>query len=111
MFRVLPCYVADAAPSWNSAVEGAAGCEGEPLADRGAGERGQMLTGLGVRRRRRYDDRVRHRPGVLQNRDEPGDRRLLPADGKQPCLTVSTYITYHSSESARRKRWPRRRER
>ena len=63
----------------------------------GAGDRGQMWAGRGVRRRHRYDDRVPHRPGVLQNRDELCDRRWLLATRDQPCLMVivSTHITYH----------------
>jgi len=40
---------------------------------------------------------VTHRPGVLQNRVELRDRRLLLADADQPYVVVivPTYITYH----------------
>jgi hypothetical protein len=56
-----------------------------------------MWAGRGVRRRHRYDDRLSHRPGVLQNRDELCDRRWLLATRGQRCLVVivSTHITYH----------------
>ena len=57
----------------------------------------QVWTGRGLRRRHRYDGRVRHRPGVLQNRDERRDRRLRLATCGQPGLMmiVTTHITYH----------------
>ena len=52
----------------------------EPFADGGAGKRREVLAGRRVRGRRRQDDRVRHRAGLVEDGDQPGDRRLLLTD-------------------------------
>ena len=52
----------------------------EPLAHGRAGKRGEVLTGGGIGRRRRKDDGVRHRPGLLEHGDDLRDRRLLLPD-------------------------------
>ena len=53
----------------------------EPFAHRRAGERREILVGGRIGRRRRHDDRVRHRAGFFQNADDARDVRLLLADG------------------------------
>src|SRR6185369_854010 len=97
MFCRPPCDAGDAALHVQSGVGGSRLMRENHSSNCGAGERGQMWTGRGVRRRHRYDDRVPHRPGVLQNRDELCDRRWRLVTRDQPCpvVIVSTHITYH----------------
>ena len=45
----------------------------EPLAHRCASERREILVGGRVRGRGRDNDRVRHRTGLFEDRDHPGD--------------------------------------
>ena len=52
----------------------------EPFAHRRAGERREILVRGGIGRRRHDDNRVRHRAGLLQHRDDARDVRLLLAD-------------------------------
>ena len=53
----------------------------EPFAHRRAGKGRQILAGRGVGGGRREDDRVWHRPGLVEHRDQAGDCGLLLADG------------------------------
>ena len=52
-----------------------------PLANRRAGERGEVLVRRRLGRRGRDNGRVRHRAGVLEDGDRAGDVRVLLADG------------------------------
>ena len=50
------------------------------------------------------DDRTRHRPGVLQYRDELRDRRSLLADDRQACLVANTRTHMVVRPAARRQK-------
>ena len=53
----------------------------EPFAHGGAGERSQILIGGGIGSGGRDDDRIRHRPLLLQHADNTRDVGLLLPDG------------------------------